>query len=295
MSRKTALRHTEADIETVGKFDLVEGKFYIIQHNKEGLKSINPNVKNLTPERINNYITRFIGKFVRYDIGKTERYPDGIPGISPGREVAVFENVEIKSEDKSDLTDDIYVIFTDPREGRQHITKGVSWVDLSVADNTANRSSQTKREKAIKKMLLGIRQNYKVAFAVNTWTFAESSKELENKMVTNIIGHAAYDVGRADTEKEQNLANLQRKVFGSDTGKEIAAFAGVEMPPPTAEQLEQLINRSTLSGHKRTLEEAEEVGGRRRTRRSRRNKRSKTRKGKSRKSRTMKHRRHYRK
>lgn len=275
------LRHTEADIGTVGRFDLVEGKFYIIQHNKEGLKSINPNIKNLTPEQINNYITRFRGKFVKYDIGKSSRYPDGIPGITPSREVAVFENVEIISEDKKDLTDDIYVIFTDPREGRQHITKGVSWLDISVADNTANRSSQTKREKAIKQMLLGIRRNYKVAFAVNAWTFAESSKELENKMVTNILGHAAYDVGTADTETEQNLANLQRKIFGSDVGKTISEFAGYQMPDPTAEQLEQLTNIGKTG-----------IGGRKRTRR---NKRGKTRKGKSRKGKSRKSRRHYRK
>lgn len=285
------LRHTEAEIETVGKFDLVEGNTYIIQHKKEGLKSINPMDKNITPAEINNYITRFRGKFVKYDIGKSSRYPDGIPGITPSREVAVFENVEIISKNKRDLTDDIYVIFTDPREGRQHITKGVSWVDISVDDITANRSNQTKYEKAVRTLLLGIRSNYKVAFAVNAWTFAPDSKELENKMVTNILGHAAYDVGTADTETEQNLANLQRKIFGSDLGKVIAEFAGYQMPDPTAEQLEQLRNRSTLSGHKRTLEKVE--GGRKR--RTRRNKRGKTRKGKSRKSRTMKHRRHYRK
>ena len=73
-------------------------------------------------------------------------------------------------------------------------------------------------------------------------------------MLLNVLGHAAYDVGTADTETEQNLANLQRKVFGSDVGKEIAAFAGVQMPPPTAEQLEQLTNigKTDVGGRKRT-------------------------------------------
>jgi hypothetical protein len=268
------LRHTEADIETVGKFDMEPGNIYIIQHNKEGLKSINPYDKNITREEIDDYYTRFRGKFVKYDIGKSSRYPDGIPGIS-NREVAVFENVEIISKNKSDLTDDIYVIFTDPREGRQHITKGVSWVDVSVADNTANRDDETKHKKAIKQMLLGIRRNYKVAFAVNAWTFADSAADVQKDIESRTIGHLVND---------ESKNKLQDQVFRSGPlgpAGIIDAYVGTDVLKKDEEQ---------TVGTKRKFDE---VGGRKRTRRNKKRK-GRTRKGKSRKGKTMKRRYHYR-
>jgi hypothetical protein len=257
------LRSKEAKIETIGKFDMEPGNTYLIQHSKEGLKSINPYDKNITREEIDDYNTRFRGKFVKYDVGKSSRYPDGIPGITPSREVAVFENVEIISKNKSELTDDIYVIFTDPREGRQHITKGMSRVDLSLADNTANRDDQTKHEKAIKRMLLGIRSNYKVAFAVNAWTFADSAADVQKDIESRTLEHLVND---------RNTNKLQNKVFESG-------------PLGPAGIIDDYVGSDVLK-------KEDEVGGRRK---SRRNKRGKTRKGKSRKSRTMKRRRHYRK
>lgn len=273
----------EINLETVGKLDMEPGNTYFIQHSKEGLKSIEPKNKNITPAQINDYITRFRGKFVKYDVGKTESNPNGIPGIS-NRQVAVFEDVEILSKDKKDLTDDIYVIFTDPREGRQHMIKGVNWLDIAEVDNTANRSPKTKYEKAVKQLLLGIRRNYKVAFAVGTWSFAAA--DLQKDIERRTLGHLVND---------RNTNELQNDVFQS--GLEgpagiVAEYLGSEIRKPDAQTLaqreEELTAYNQVYGNKRN----DEIGGRRK---SRRNKRGKTRKGKSRKNRTRKHRRHYRK
>lgn len=256
------LRHTEADIPTVGKYDLVVGKTYIIQHSKEGLKSINTRLK-LNPEEINKYYTRFRGKFVKYDIGRSEKYPDGIQDISPSREVAVFENVEIISKNKTRLTDDIYVLFRDPREGRQHIVKGFNWVTFStrILDRNINIPQEDQYSTAVRQLLLGIKRHYNVAFAVNTWTFAESAKELEDDMKSNIFSHMAND------KPSGVMSQVIVEPLMSST---IGDFAGT-----------QIQNNSTQFGNKRKRGEG---GGRRKTRRSRRNKRSKTRKGKSKKS-----------
>jgi hypothetical protein len=283
------LRHTEADIETVGKYDMEPGNTYIIQHSKEGLKSIDPKNKNITPAEINDYITRFRGKFVKYDSGKTGRNPNGIPGIS-NRDVAVFENVEIMSTDKKDLTDDIYVLFTDPREGRQNMIRGVNIIDLLV-NNNRNISDAKKYEKAINMMLDGIKKNNKVAFAVSTWTFGDSVTDVQKDIESRTLGHLVND---------RNSNELQNEVFQSGPlgpAGIVAEYLGSEIRKPDAQTLaqreEELTAYNQVYGNKRKFEEL--GGGRRRTRSSRRNKRGKTRKGKSRKSRTMKHRRHYRK
>jgi hypothetical protein len=277
------LRHTTAEIETLGKYDLIEGNTYLIQHNKEGLKSIDPKNKNITPEEINNYITRFKGRFVKYDIGKTGRNPNGIPGI-PNREVAVFENVEVMSTDKTDLTDDIYVILTDPREGRQHITKGVNWLDIALQNNR-NISDAKKYEKAVNMMLDAIRKNSKVAFAVTMWTFADSVSDVQKDIEARTLGHLVND---------KNPNELQNMVFQTgDLGpaRLVSEYLGTEIRKPSAETLAQR-EKERVTYNQVYGNETLEKGGRRK---SRRNKRGKTRKSKSRKSRTMKHRRHYRK
>jgi hypothetical protein len=234
-----SLRHTKADIETVGKYDMEPGNTYIIQHSKEGLKSIDTKNKNITPAQISDYNTRFRGKFVKYDIGKSRKYPDGIPGEGmSNREVAIFENIEIISKNKKDITDDIYVIFPDPRD--QSRVKGLNWLDIVVNDLTPNRSSSKKYEKAVRIILLGIRKNnYKVAFAVNKWTFAESSMELQNEMVENAVGHMAHDYPNPkDRETEEELKKLQKKVFQEGLpGSLIAEFAGINIPQPSPEIL----------------------------------------------------------
>jgi hypothetical protein len=293
MSRnQTKLRHTITTIPTVGKFDLEPGNTYLIQHSKEGIKGIDPKDKNITPAKINDYNTRFSGKFVRYDTGKTETYPNGIPGIT-NMEVAVFEDVKIegKNKNKNYLTDDIYVIISVPGKP----DRGKSFIDLP-GKNT------------VKGMLDLIKSN-KVAFGVNKWIFADAATEIRKRIETTTMGHLVYDT---------NPNKLQYKVFR--TGREgpaetIAEYLGTEIPDPSHETLARRAeeraaynqvygNASTtenpvgneitteIVGNKRKFDE---VGGRRRTRRNRRNKKGKTRKGKTRKGRTMKHRRHYRK
>lgn len=199
------LRHTTAKIETVGKFDMEPGNTYIIQHNKEGLKSIDPRDKNITPAQINDYNTRFKGKFVKYDIGKTETYPDGIPGIT-NMEVAVFEDVEIISTDKNDLTDDIYVIISVPGKP----DRGKSILDLPG-------------KTPVKGMLELIKRN-KVAFGVNKWTFADA---VDHRTQTRIEANA---VERLVSDKTTN--NLQDQVFRSGplgTAGIIADYVGTDV------------------------------------------------------------------
>ena len=278
------LQHTEAEIKTLGQFDLIEGRFYLIQHNREGTNALDPLNSQMSQAQINNYNTRFRGRFVRYDSGKSIEHPNGIIGLSSVRQVAVFEDVEIVSKNKQSLTDDVYILSIHPENGT---IRGKSWVAFMI--NDGNRRTATS---AVEIFLQEIRNNNKVAFAIDSWTFAESSKELENKMVEKLLVHMGYDNPNPnDSDREQNLTKLKGKIFSeigmaSTIGDAIGPSADI-LKPKRANKNEI---SNTLSGNKRKLEE---VGGRRRTRRtrrSRRNKRSKTRKG-----RTMKHRRHYRK
>jgi len=92
---------------------LVPGKLYSIWHKFEKTEDITDPVVGVEAgqrDSKDKYYVRFKGKFVGYDRGLSARYPDGITGIPPVTELAVFEEVRIISTNKKFFTTDIYLV-----------------------------------------------------------------------------------------------------------------------------------------------------------------------------------------
>lgn len=92
---------------------LVPGKLYSIWHKFEKTEDITDPVVGVEAgqrDSKDKYYVRFKGRFVGYDRGLSARYPDGITGIPPVTELAVFEQVRIISTNKNFFTTDIYLV-----------------------------------------------------------------------------------------------------------------------------------------------------------------------------------------
>lgn len=229
--RPVAFRNTSADIISVDAENLEPGKVYFIQHKKEGLGSIGLRNKD-------QYITRFKGTFVRHDVGRSNRFPQGIPGaITNGRNVVVFENVQIISKpDKTQFTTGIYII---KQNGQSFDILSLNWSD--------------------KAMRGFIQQGNAVAFGTGDWLFAEASdlipatEEGTLRLMGNDIN--PYDV----TEEEKHMTALRARAMDS-VGPEIASYLGRTIPPqPLAAEMTEI------------------DGGRRRYRKSRKSRHSRKR------------------
>lgn len=203
-TRPVTFRNTSADITTVDANHLEPGKVYLIQHKKEGLGSIV--LRNPDP---NKYITRFKGTFVRHDVGRSDRFPQGIPGaITNGRNVVVFENVQIISKpDKIRFTTGIYII---KQNGQSFDVQSLNWSD--------------------KAMRGFIQQGNAVAFGTGDWMFAEASDMIPRteEGTLRLMGNDLnpYDV----TEEEKHMTALRARAMDS-VGTEIASYLGKTIPP----------------------------------------------------------------
>jgi hypothetical protein len=92
---------------------LQPGKLYSIWHRSENSNDIIDPTLGAAAGQMdskNKYYTRFKGKFVGYDRGLSTEYPDGITGIPPLTELAVFEEVRIISKDKQFFAREIYLV-----------------------------------------------------------------------------------------------------------------------------------------------------------------------------------------
>jgi hypothetical protein len=310
------LQNTEQNIPTVNYSDLIPGKVYLIQCNLEGPES-------------QDYNTRFRGKFVKYEVGKRIGDDDGLRNLPQHQQVALFEDVEILSKNKEKIYDDIIWVVSENPTSKRIRAKSLSKYKTSDAYSNADDAIPNADEEnddddndyyditetymtetdATRQMLEDIRNNIgQIAFDVNKWTFAESFKELDNKMKRNILNHLSTDGPNPnDTIEQQKFQIKQREIFRPGGPiYDIAEMAGIPFEkktgtpqgynPPESDTTER-----NTSGTKRKADEIE-IGGRKRSRRNRRGRtrrgktrRGKTRKGKARKGRTRKHRRHYRK
>jgi hypothetical protein len=230
------LKNTE--IPTVKYTDLIPGNIYLIQHNDEGL--------------VQNYNTRFRGRFVR-------RNPTGIKNLPDNLHVAVFDNVNIISKHKVHISKDVWIFLTNQTDG-EIIAKNTEQYQHEYDQRNPNPETRMKRDIMFK--------NRELAFEVERWSFAESKSttDLDTKMKENILGHLSHDGPNPNYTKEQQEFQIkQQKVFQEvGPGSDIAAYAGINIP-----------KTKTATN-----------GGKRRIRRIRR-----TRRGKSRKGRTIKQRR----
>ncbi len=211
-------RNTTAYVPTMDKYDLVEGNNYLIQHGKEGLKSVTKYAPGTTTETkdkiVAQTITRFKGRFVRYDIGMSNKYPNGLPGyLTPGREVAVFDQVEIISgPGKRFFTDDIYVIK--PSRGIM-TTFDVARIDKSgMLREIANPENQT-------------------AFATSTWLFANDTQK---NAVEGLESGTFYKLANTPknpnlSQEENNKINVRRQAFSVDEVRnKVSEYLGKDEP-----------------------------------------------------------------
>lgn len=245
------LRNTNANIIEVDFNHLEEGKDYIIQHKKEDLGTITERYTD-QPGR---FITRFRGKFVQLNVGKSEKYPEGLPsgpfGIPNGKQVALFENVEIVSNpDKKEFTKDIYVV----KPGRSFSVSAFATIDWTQANNAMRQNI--------------ISKNFPIAFSTGTWSFGEIYQKLTDENRLTQIQSQYVD--------DEIAGPTGRDVFDPKArpGTKIGSFLGVQPPPPDP-SLDYLRNPDYSKYSK---------GGR--SYRRRKNKSHK----RSRKRRTMKHR-----
>jgi hypothetical protein len=166
------LHNTEVEIKTVGQSDLIPGRIYLIQHNHEGTAGLSILNPQITQEQINTYNTRFKAKFLRHEVGKQLIDPDGIKGLPQHLHVAVFEDVEIISRNKDQITQDVWVFSTNDND--QICAKYLgSYMSNGVFDDDADDNrTMLSPYNAAQKMIQDIRQNtYKVGFEVRRWTF----------------------------------------------------------------------------------------------------------------------------
>lgn len=282
-------RNTTASVPTLGKYDLVEGNYYLIQHGKEGLKGITKYAPGTTTEVkdkiVAQIISRFKGRFIRYDIGRSSKYPDGLPGyLTPGREVAVFDKVEIISgDDKRFFTDDVYVIK--PSRGIMTTFDSARIAANGMLREITNPANQT-------------------AFATTTWTFANDTlrNNADRLADTTLHGLANTPMDPNLTEEENNLIALRGTVMSTDgVGNNISGYLGREMPDvkPYKVLHEEFLKKDPYNykGNKVNVDEPfSEVdgGSKRRKNRTRRNKTRKARRNKT-SSRKRKNTKRYRK
>ena len=282
-------RNTTASVPTLDKYDLVEGNYYLIQHGKEGLKGVTKYAPGTTTEVkdkiVAQTITRFKGRFIRYDIGRSSRYPDGLPGyLTPGREVAVFDQVKkISGDDKRFFTDDVYVIK--PSRGIMTTFDAARITSNGMLQEITNPANQT-------------------AFATGTWTFANDTlrNNADRLADTTLHGLANTPMDPNLTEEENNLIALRGTAMSTDgVGDKISEYLGRKMPNviPYKDLHKDFVANDPYNykGNKVNLDEPySEVdgGSQRRKNRTRRNKTRKARRNKT-SSRKRKNTKRYRK
>lgn len=201
-------RHTSANIHIVDPNHLEPGKAYLIQHNQEGLKSI-VNQAGISP---NNYVTRFKGTFVRHDVGRSNRFPDGIRGsIAESRNVAVFRDVKIISNpNKTNFPLDMYIILVKPH-GRA----------FAVRDFNSNNKSFRKY----------IEQGSDVVFPHAVWSFGDTMQDTYPEFYANQLIPTQQ---RLFHELEQG-SNLEREaVARPGPGNLVEQYLGHQIPQESA-------------------------------------------------------------
>jgi surface protein len=249
------LRNTNAIIQTVRQNDLIPGHTYLIQHNSEG--SQNLRFRRASVEGTNNNIhTRFIGKFIGIlTMRRAQRMGD------KDQKAALFEDVEIKNINKSQVTDDVFVISTINEE----------LVSKTLRDT-----------ESVKQMTQDIRNNanYKLAFDLSQWSFAESNRELNRAIIKNTLDHISNDDPNPnDPIKQQYLTKLRGDVLSEGvTSSIIEGYVGNNFKFPKAS--EKTKQRRIEDLENKTKRKFDMKGGKSR--------KGKSRKSKSRKSRSKK-------
>lgn len=202
---------------------LQPGKLYSIWHKAEKTEDITDPVVGAEAGRMDSkdkYYTRFKGRFVGYDRGLSPGYPDGITGIPPVTELAVFEEVRIISKDKKFFTRDIYLVGKRANNPNPNIKFGVDVSTYQQALNPTLVAPPPVNHPGFKKMfdrhITNGNGKGRVAFDMDYWSFANDFATLSNKLDSERqFEYNKFALNSLINPANPNLVNT-RKAMGID-------------------------------------------------------------------------------
>ena len=243
----------------------------------------------------NKYYTRFKGKFVGYDRGLSPGYPDGITGIPPLTELAVFEEVRIISKDKQFFAREIYLV------GKQtnNIKTGLNVTTYQQALNPALLVPPPVNHPLFKRYFDRHIANGKgrVAFDMDYWRFANDFATTQKNL--NRERQMAYNdfaLNALANPADPNLVNTRTAMGTLGPNTLVAEYLGKDTKIPNTIPLDELPVRGEifnpyvdLSIDEAGVKRMSEVdGGARRKTRRRKIRRNKTRSKRRRSTRSRK-------
>jgi|688.fasta_scaffold112709_3 hypothetical protein len=268
---------------------LVTGKLYSIWHKAEKTEDITDPVVGVEAgqrDSKDKYYTRFKGKFVGYDRGLSSGYPDGITGIPPVTELAVFEEVRIISKDKKFFTRDIYLIGK--QANNPNIKTGFDVSTYQQALNPALIAPPPVNHPLFKRYFDRHIANGKgrVAFDMDYWSFANDIATLSNKLDRErAMAYNDFSLNAFANPADPNLVNTRKAMGEIGPNTLVAEYLGKDTKIPKTIPLDDLpVRGESFNPYVYEEQRMSEVdgGAKRKKTRRRKTRRNKTRRNKTR-------------
>jgi hypothetical protein len=234
----------------INSYSLQPGKFYSIWHKHEKTEDITDPVVGVEAGRLDSkdkYYTRFKGRFVGYDRGLSSGYPDGITGIPPVTELAVFEEVRIISKDKQFFTTDIYLIGK--QANNPNIKTGFNVTTYQQALNPALLAPPPVNHPLFKRYFDRHIANGKgrIAFDMDYWRFANDFATLSNKLDREReMAYNDFALNAFANPADPNLVNTRTAMGTLGPNTLVAEYLGKDTKIPTTIPLDELPVRGEL-------------------------------------------------
>lgn len=275
---------------------LQPGKLYSIWHKAEKTEDITDPVVGAEAgqrDSRDKYYTRFKGKFVGYDRGLSAGYPDGITGIPPVTELAVFEEVRIISKDKKFFTRDIYLV------GKQANNPNIkTGFDVSTFQRALNPTVPINLLPPVSHPLF---KRYfdrhiangkgRVAFDMDYWSFANDFATLSNKLdKERELAYNDFALNAFANPADPNLVNTRKAMGEIGPNTLVAEYLGKDTKIPKTIPLNDLpVRGESFNPYINEEQRMSEVdGGAKRKTRRRSTRKNKTRSKRRRSTRSRK-------
>jgi hypothetical protein len=274
---------------------LQPGKLYSIWHKAEKTDDITDPVVGVEAgqrDSKDKYYTRFKGKFVGYDRGLSAGYPDGITGIPPVTELAVFEEVRIISKDKKFFTRDIYLIGK--QANNPNIKTGFDVSTYQQALNPALIAPPPVNHPLFKRYFDRHIANGKgrVAFDMDYWSFANDIATLSNKLDRErAMAYNDFALNAFANPADPNLVNTRNAMGEIGPNTLVAEYLGKDTKIPKTIPLDDLpVRGESFNPYVNEEKRMSEVdgGAKRKKTRRRKTRRNKTRSKRRRSTRSRK-------
>ena len=195
----------------------------------------------------NKYYTRFKGKFVGYDRGLSPGYPDGITGIPPLTELAVFEEVRIISKDKHFFAREIYLVGK--QTNNPNIKTGFNVTTYQQALNPALLVPPPVNHPLFKRYFDRHIANGKgrVAFDMDYWRFANDFATTQKNL--NRERQMAYNdfaLNALANPRDPKLVNTRTAMGTLGPNTLVAEYLGKDTKIPETIPLDELPDRGEL-------------------------------------------------